>query len=194
MERSRLMQARTLALRRQDYVEVDDIDAKLKELPVQSTREEEEESLADKLAKVNERNRKANLEAVRKAELLEVERKRRERKLHATGSGVATPSDPSARLRTIPRMFNDTSRCVLSPLSLTSLDFVMYIVTCRIRSPRAGQVRDAQRDRNARHRTPAGSTKFATYIPTAAHSPRGRTAQPTERQVIRSFGDRKHRS
>lgn len=115
MERSRLMQAKTLAVRRQDYAEVADIEAKLKELPVvQTTREEEEESLADKLARVNERNRKANLEGVRKAELLEAERKRRERKLaHAAGSGVATPSDPSARLKTIPRTFNDTSRFVL---------------------------------------------------------------------------------
>ncbi|KAG9307983.1 hypothetical protein JVU11DRAFT_12121 [Chiua virens] len=112
MERSRLIQAKTLALRRQDYSEVADIEAKLKELPVaQSSREEEEESIADKLAKVNERNRKANVEAVRKAELLEAERKRRERKLaSAGGSGVVTPSDPSARLRMIPRTFNDTSR------------------------------------------------------------------------------------
>lgn len=115
LERSRLMQAKTLAVRRQDYVEVADIDAKLKELPViQAPREEEEESLADKLARVNERNRKANLEGVRKAELLEAERKRRERKLaSARGSGVHTPSDPSARLKTIPRTFNDTSRFVL---------------------------------------------------------------------------------
>jgi RNA polymerase-associated protein RTF1 len=112
MERSRLIQAKTLAVRRRDYAEVAEIEEKLKELPVvQITREEEEESLADKLAKVNERNRKANLEGVRKAELLEVERKRRERKLaNAGASGVATPSDPSARLKIIPRTFNDTSR------------------------------------------------------------------------------------
>jgi RNA polymerase-associated protein RTF1 len=107
------MQAKTLAVRRQDYAEVTDIEAKLKKLPVvQSTREDEEESLADKLARVNERNRKANLEGVRKAELLEAERRRRERKLHAAGSGVATPTDPSARLRMIPRTFNNTSRSV----------------------------------------------------------------------------------
>jgi RNA polymerase-associated protein RTF1 len=110
MQRSSLTQAKTLALRRLDYDEVAAIEAKLKELPVVQTAREEEESLADKLAKVNERNRKANLEGVRKAELLEAERKRRERKLHVAGSGVATPSDPSARLRTIPRTFNDTSR------------------------------------------------------------------------------------
>lgn len=126
MERSRLMQAKTLAMRRQDYVEVTDIEAKLKELPVVQTTREEEESLADKLAKVNERNRKANLEGVRKAELLEAERKRRERKLaNAGGSGVATPSDPSARLRTIPRTFNNASRFVLYPV-VRGLGFVIF--------------------------------------------------------------------
>ncbi|KIJ16405.1 hypothetical protein PAXINDRAFT_168536 [Paxillus involutus ATCC 200175] len=111
MERSRLMQAKTLAMRRQDYAELNEIEEKLKELPVVQINREEEESLADKLAKVNERNRKANLEAIRKAELMEAERKRRERKLAAaTGSSTLTPTDPSARLRTIPRTFNKASR------------------------------------------------------------------------------------
>lgn len=125
IERSRLIQAKTLAMRRQDFVEVTDIEAKLKELPVVQSTREEEESLADKLAKVNERNRKANVEAVRKAELLEAERKRRDRKLaNAGGSGVATPTDPSARLKTIPRTFNDTSRSVLY-LVIRGLDSVI---------------------------------------------------------------------
>lgn len=125
VQRSSLLQAKTLALRRLDYVEVAEIDAKLKELPVVQTTREEEESLADKLAKVNERNRKANLEIVRKAELHEAERRRRERKLAKAGnSGVATPSDPSARLKTIPRTFNDTSRFVFDPI-VCGLGFVM---------------------------------------------------------------------
>jgi len=112
MERSRLNQARTLALRRQDAVEVAEIDVKLAALPeVAATRAAEEDDLAARLLKVNERNRKANMEAVRKAELLEAERKRKERKLaNANGSGVSTPVDPSARLRTIPKMFSDQSR------------------------------------------------------------------------------------
>jgi RNA polymerase-associated protein RTF1 len=109
------MQAKTLAIRRQDYAEVAEIDAKLAELPALAnpTRNGGEESLNDKLAKVNERNRKANLEGIRKAEMLEAERKRRERKMNA--SGTATPADPSARLKTVPRLFNDTiSRFVLT--------------------------------------------------------------------------------
>ncbi|KAF8128663.1 hypothetical protein EV363DRAFT_1340278 [Boletus edulis] len=111
IERSRLMQAKTLAMRRLDYAEVADIEAKLQELPAVQIAREEEQSLADKLARVNERNRKANVEAVRKAELLEAERKRRERKLASGGgSGIVTPADPSARLKTLPRTFNDTSR------------------------------------------------------------------------------------
>ena len=110
MERSRLVQARTLAMRRHDYTELAQIEAKLKELPAVQTAREEELSLADKLAKVNERNRKANLEAVRRAEF-EAERKRRERKLAASGlSGTATP-DSSAKLKPVSR-FPDVSRFV----------------------------------------------------------------------------------
>lgn len=108
MERSRLNQARTLALRRQDYTEVEVIDQQLAELPVAASREED---ISDRLAKVNERNRKANLEAVRKAELQEAERKRRERKA-ARAVGTPTPQDPSARLKTIPKLFNSISRLV----------------------------------------------------------------------------------
>ncbi|GLB39999.1 putative plus-3-domain-containing protein [Lyophyllum shimeji] len=106
LERSRLMQARTLAERRHDFAEVAEIDAKLAELgaPTQSERRDE---TADMLARVNERNRRANMEAVRKAELAEAERKRRERKLAAAGgTGRLTPVDPSARLKTKPRLFD----------------------------------------------------------------------------------------
>lgn len=110
MERSRLNQARTLALRRQDYTEVEVIDQQLSELPAVATREED---ISDMLAKVNERNRKANLEAVRKAELQEAERKRRERKVQAARAvGTPTPQDPSARLKTVPKLFNSISRFV----------------------------------------------------------------------------------
>jgi RNA polymerase-associated protein RTF1 len=107
MEKSRLTQARTLAIRRQDYDEVKDIDAKLEALALStatSTERTRDDGSADMLAKVNERNRKANLEAVRKAEIMEAERKRRERKLAA--SGTATQQDPSARLKILPRLFN----------------------------------------------------------------------------------------
>jgi RNA polymerase-associated protein RTF1 len=110
MERSRLNQARTLALRRQDFKEVGAIDQQLSELPAATgTREEE---ISDMLAKVNERNRKANLDAVRKSEIQEAERKRRDRKLQAAAraSGTSTPVDPSARLRTVPKLFNSISR------------------------------------------------------------------------------------
>ncbi|KAF8641267.1 hypothetical protein AX16_010097 [Volvariella volvacea WC 439] len=128
IERSRLLQAKTLAIRRQDYVEVAEIEAKL---AAASTANEDGEDNgrgeevrrkispeAEMLARVNERNRRANMEAVRKAEVAEMERKRRERKLAAMGvggggggeggSGTASPVpvDPSARLKTKPRMFN----------------------------------------------------------------------------------------
>lgn len=119
MEKSRLNQARTLAQRRHDFAEVEEIDAKLAALAaVTQERHDPREDRVDLLAKVNERNRKANMEAVRKAELLEAERKRRERKLGA--AGTLTPVDPSARLKIKPRLFNDatpTTRFVLYPFT-----------------------------------------------------------------------------
>ncbi|KAF8477775.1 plus-3-domain-containing protein [Russula ochroleuca] len=103
LERARLEQARKLALRRNDREEVAMLDAKLTELAVESPPVRSGPT-EDVLAKVNERNRKANQEAIRRAELQDAERKRRERRL-----GTPTVLDPSARLRTVPRMF--ASRC-----------------------------------------------------------------------------------
>lgn len=133
MERSRLNQARTLALRRQDYTELATIDEQLAELPAAAGAREED--ISDMLSKVNERNRKANLEAVRKAELQEAERKRRERKLQATARASGTPQpqqDPSARLRTVPKMFNNVSRFVSASVypsySLFWMILLIYII------------------------------------------------------------------
>jgi hypothetical protein len=47
------------------------------------------------MAKVNERNRRANLEATRKAEQMEAERRKRERKLAAAARASNSPA-PSA--------------------------------------------------------------------------------------------------
>ena len=108
---SRLMQERTLALRRQDYAEVAEIDVKLEEAgKTLSPPVKQHDSAADLLAKVNERNRKANVDSVRRAELAETERKRRERKLATRNGGTPMPSDPSARLKTLPKTFNAATR------------------------------------------------------------------------------------
>jgi len=112
MERSRLNQARTLAQRRNDWKEVAEIDAKLAEEAARTSEQEQParaSTVQDMLAKVNERNRKANLDAVRKAEMAEVERKRKERKLLAQNGERSTPADPSARLKTVPRLFNSNT-------------------------------------------------------------------------------------
>jgi len=103
LERARLEQARKLALRRNDKKEVRMFDDQLAELAVESP-PVKSEPIEDVLAKVNERNRKANQEAIRRAEVQEAERKRRERRL-----GTPTILDPSARLRTVPRMFASRS-------------------------------------------------------------------------------------
>lgn len=112
MERSRLNQARTLAQRRNDWNEVAEIDAKLAEEAARTSEQQQPsrvDTAQDLLAKVNERNRKANMEAVRKAEMAEAERKKKERKLLAQNGGRSTPVDPSARLKTVPRMFNSST-------------------------------------------------------------------------------------
>lgn len=116
LERSRLVQQRTLAQRRLDHHEVAELDAKLAEFvaqygeelssPQKNSRREEN----DTLAKLSEKNRKANAEAVRKAEIAAVEQRRRERKRVLAGkSGTATPTDPSARLKIVPRTFNSAT-------------------------------------------------------------------------------------
>ena len=135
MERSRLNQELTLALRRQDAEHVEAIEQQLAELPAPPGAREED--INDMLAKVNERNRKANLDAVRKSEIQEVERKRRERKLLAAAhaSGTATPVDPSARLKTVPKLFNSISRSVSIHLSALQPISLLYISSVDLSLP-----------------------------------------------------------
>jgi len=112
LERSRLTQARTLAQRRHDFTEVAEIDTQLAELAATTSsadRPSNSPNDHDMLTKVNERNRRANMEAVRKAEIAEADRKRRERKLAVAAGGTLAPIDPSARLKTVPRLFNSAT-------------------------------------------------------------------------------------
>ncbi|KAH9474656.1 RNA polymerase-associated protein [Psilocybe cubensis] len=108
LERSTLLQKRTLAERRHDYAEVAEIEAQLAQHAANTPEPVRNDNTADLLAKVNERNRKANMESVRKAELQEAERKRRERKLAQSGA-ISAPIDPSARLKITPRTFNSNT-------------------------------------------------------------------------------------
>lgn len=108
LEKTRLIQTRNLAMKRNDRAEVAVLDKKLEELlatiaadPGSKPRDAE---AADIMAKVNERNRKANQEAMRLAALADAERKRKERQAAMSGSGNVS-IDPSARLKTVPRMF-----------------------------------------------------------------------------------------
>lgn len=136
LQKSRLLQEQSLALKRGEYNEVADIKARLAELNAKMGVDEAEEAdddAAAKFARINERNRKANLQASRNAELREAERKRRERKLAA--SGAATPkTDPSARLKTVPKLVisrsvfftNGLTRQVVSTVVLTSPSFLVW--------------------------------------------------------------------
>lgn len=115
LEKSRLTTMRNLAAKRNDREEVATLDRQLADLQAEialdpsSARREADST--DIMAKVNERNRKANLEAMKLAAQAEAERKRKERQAAKAG---AAPADPSARLRTVPRMF--ASRFVISAL------------------------------------------------------------------------------
>jgi len=80
---------------------VEEIDAKLAAASVNDTSTRRSDS-QDKLALVNERNRKANMEAVRQAELAEAERKREERKRAALAAKAAN-ADGDARLKSVPK-------------------------------------------------------------------------------------------
>lgn len=102
LERSNLVQKRTLAQRRRDFREVAEIDAQLATLDSvtgSQVRSEKE----DILAKVNERNRAANREAVRRAEVAEAERKRKMWKekraavVSAAASGESRPNTPGPK-------------------------------------------------------------------------------------------------
>ena len=112
-ERARLNQQLHLAQQRQDEEEVFELREQLAAIDAEMSsrssgpERQQEETLADKLAKVNERNRKANAESIRSAELREAERRRKEKLAHANGTATPTSTyDPSARLRTVPRLFN----------------------------------------------------------------------------------------
>lgn len=187
LEKSRLNQARTLAQRRHDYAEVAEIDIKLAELAASTIDAPLREERVDMLAKVNERNRKANLEAVRKAELIEAERKRKERKLAASG-GTLTPQDPSARLKILPRLFNaatPSSRfvsfyCFLFNLLRASL-FVSPSDSCFYLCP---QARNTKCDWNT-------STGFTACDASATF---GALGADEWNQDIRGDGHRVHRS
>lgn len=95
MERSRLAQARILAHGRHDYDEVAEIEGQMALLePSDDSATAKQREAQDRLTKLSEKNRKANAEAVRRRELQDTERKRKERKIAAMSkSGTATPQN-----------------------------------------------------------------------------------------------------
>lgn len=105
--KAQLTKERNLALRRQDYKEAAQLEQELETLAsVQNAngkRERAPDTHADIMARVNERNRKANLDAVRRAEAEQAARKRQERKAAAAGTGSPAPFDVSARVKTVPK-------------------------------------------------------------------------------------------
>ncbi|CUA66789.1 RNA polymerase-associated protein C651,09c [Rhizoctonia solani] len=92
-EKSRLNQARNLAISRRDAAEVAELDVKIAELETLAsgvTREQEE----DQWAKVNERNRRLNLEQTKKAEALAAAKRKA---LMASRSSTPKAGTPAAK-------------------------------------------------------------------------------------------------
>ncbi|KAF8581111.1 plus-3-domain-containing protein [Ramaria rubella] len=107
--KAKLTQERNLALARQDYKEAAQFEHELEELAAkqQTSGRRGQDGTADLMARVNERNRKANLDAVRKAEAEQAIRKRQERKAAAAAAANGGPNpvfDVSARLKTVPKI------------------------------------------------------------------------------------------
>ncbi|KAF8678095.1 RNA polymerase II C-terminal domain phosphoserine binding [Rhizoctonia solani] len=92
-EKSRLNQARNLAISRRDAAEVAELDVKIAELEVLAvgvTRDQEE----DQWAKVNERNRRLNLEQTKRAEALAAAKRKA---LMASRSSTPKTGTPGAK-------------------------------------------------------------------------------------------------
>jgi RNA polymerase-associated protein RTF1 len=114
IERSRLQRARELAQAREDWVEVDSLTAQLARLPAPASsssapdngnangngagagEKSKEDEMRDRLAQVNERNRKVMAEAVRRQEIAEMERKKA-RRLEAGRKSTPVLGGPGTR-------------------------------------------------------------------------------------------------
>ncbi|KAI5120538.1 hypothetical protein M0805_004546 [Coniferiporia weirii] len=93
LERTRLVQMRQLAQMRRDFKESAQLEAQIAALDAVQPQAAVIEEKEDILAKVNERNRQSNREAVRRAEAAEADRKRRKwmARAAANGSRPGTP-------------------------------------------------------------------------------------------------------
>lgn len=108
LQKTMLSQNRTIALSRGDLDEVAAIDAKIAAIDEQQETKLSnvmDDSQLQRLSKVNERNRRANQDEIRRAEIKKHEERRR---MLASKSSEVT-SDPFSRLKTNPRMYLDST-------------------------------------------------------------------------------------
>lgn len=100
IEKSMLQQKRQIALENGDFTAVDDIDNQIASLDRILNRNTKRAEI-DRLARVNERNRRANMDDIRKAEVIAHEARRK-------AELVKDTSNPFARLRTSARIFYES--------------------------------------------------------------------------------------
>jgi RNA polymerase-associated protein RTF1 len=103
IEKSMLQQKRAIAVENGRLEELEEIDRQIEDIDRILNKTKRRVDM-DKLAKVNERNRKSNLEEIRRAEVLAVETRRKEALNHKSNS-----SNPFNRLRTSARIFYEST-------------------------------------------------------------------------------------
>ncbi|CAN6675045.1 RNA polymerase-associated protein Rtf1p [Trichomonascus vanleenenianus] len=109
VEKASLQERRLIALESNNFDEVRAIDAKLQSIDAQLSRSKRQsQEQQDRLAKVNERNRRTNLDEIRKAEIQNNQARRRAEKEKST-------ADPFSRLRTSARMFYESRSNSVTP-------------------------------------------------------------------------------
>ncbi|KAK9463137.1 uncharacterized protein V1516DRAFT_648489 [Lipomyces oligophaga] len=107
-QKTLLNQDRTIALNKGDFDTVQDIDARIAaidELQQSRIARTVSNTPLAQLSKVNERNRRANQDEIRKAEL-----RSHDQRLKAMRSANSATADPFSRLKTNPRMYYDLTQ------------------------------------------------------------------------------------
>lgn len=115
--KSMLQEQRAVALERNDFDALEEIDHKIEQIERVMNKNKRRSEL-DKLAKVNERNRRRNLDEIRRAEIRAQEQRRKA--LKEPNAGAA--SDPFSRHRTLPRLFYESKSQSATPAPETKAE------------------------------------------------------------------------
>jgi RNA polymerase-associated protein RTF1 len=111
VSKSMLQEKRAIALEKNDFVALERIDFEIEQID-RAMNKNKRKSELDKLAKVNERNRRRNLDEIRRAEIRAQEMRRKALK----EPNAASVADPFSRHRTQPRLFYESNSKSATPV------------------------------------------------------------------------------